>query len=255
MSEFYKNLVDHYDAIFPAEPVVVSFLAKRLTSGKRVLDIACGTGSYSFELAALGLDVTGIDLDESMIERAKDKNDSSKVVFHLADMVDLCYADDTAGTAPLFDEPYDGAYCIGNSLPHLSDTSQVTAAIKTWFSCLAPGGVLIMQTVNFGRFKPGGETELPSINADGMVFSRRYAAAETGAVDFIASLDIPGREEELTNTVRLLTLDRESMDGEFRDAGFCDIEYFGNYNGEKYDEKSSFLMICSARKPETASDS
>ena len=243
MSEFYTSLVDHYDAIFPAEPEIVSFLAKSLAGSRRVIDIACGTGSYALELAALGFEVTGIDLDEEMIGRAKKKYASSNVTFLLADMAG------TVGKATAFNKTYDAAYCIGNSLPHLSDRPQVAAAFAAWFSCLAPGGVLVVQTVNFGRFKPGGETELPSINSDGMVFSRRYAAARPGSVDFIASLKVPGRDEELENTVRLLTLSRDSVDRELRNAGFSNLEYFGNYGGEDYDEESSFLMICRARKP------
>jgi glycine/sarcosine N-methyltransferase len=249
MNNFYKSLVNHYDTIFPAEPEIVSFLAGSLEGRGRVLDIACGTGSYSLELAALGFEVTGIDLDKDMIERAKEKTGSMNAIFHLADMTYLGDPADEAGKTPLFDKPFDGAYCVGNSLPHLSDRSQVTAALSAWYSCLAPGGVLVVQTVNFGRFRPGGETELPSIISGDMVFSRRYAAAKSGTVDFIASLKVPGEEKELENTVRLLTLDRDTVDLTLREAGFANMEYFGNYGGEDYDEKRSFLMICRARKP------
>ncbi len=239
MSDFYTNLVDHYDVLFPAEPDIVSFLVENMTGRRRLLDIACGTGTYSLELAARGFEVTGIDLDKEMIGRAKKKTAASKVTFLLADM---------AGGGGVFEKVFDGVYCIGNSLPHLRDISQVTAALAIWFSSLTPGGVLVVQTVNFGRFRPGGETELPSIRAGGLVFSRRYAAASSGAVDFIASLKVPGRGEELKNSVRLLTLDRLILDRTLKAAGFRDLEYFGNYNGELYDEKSSFLMICRAWK-------
>ena len=39
-------------------------------SGASVLDVGCGPGHLTHRLAALGLDVTGIDLDPAMIERA-----------------------------------------------------------------------------------------------------------------------------------------------------------------------------------------
>lgn len=58
--------------------------------GIKVLDVACGTGDMAIELLKRGLDVTGIDLSQEMIEIAKKKtasvdNHSSTVNFQLAD--------------------------------------------------------------------------------------------------------------------------------------------------------------------------
>jgi SAM-dependent methyltransferase len=41
--------------------------------GGPVLDIACGTGRLAFPLAHVGFDVTGIDLSEGMLTRAREK--------------------------------------------------------------------------------------------------------------------------------------------------------------------------------------
>jgi trans-aconitate methyltransferase len=42
-------------------------------AGEQILDLGCGTGDLSNEIAQLGADVTGIDLAESMLEQAKRK--------------------------------------------------------------------------------------------------------------------------------------------------------------------------------------
>jgi ubiquinone/menaquinone biosynthesis C-methylase UbiE len=39
----------------------------------RILDIGCGTGRHSIELTKRGYRVTGIDLSDSMLKRAKEK--------------------------------------------------------------------------------------------------------------------------------------------------------------------------------------
>jgi ubiquinone/menaquinone biosynthesis C-methylase UbiE len=44
-----------------------------LPAAGSVLDLACGTGLVSRELAARGLRVTGVDISESMLERARDR--------------------------------------------------------------------------------------------------------------------------------------------------------------------------------------
>jgi 2-polyprenyl-3-methyl-5-hydroxy-6-metoxy-1,4-benzoquinol methylase len=60
------------------DPVIrqawINLLANSLPSPPAsVLDIGCGTGSLSLVLAGLGYEVTGIDLSEAMIARAKAK--------------------------------------------------------------------------------------------------------------------------------------------------------------------------------------
>ncbi|MBN1686520.1 MAG: class I SAM-dependent methyltransferase [Spirochaetales bacterium] len=243
MTAFYEDLVDHYDKIFPAEPEIVSFLAGSMHGRKNILDIACGTGTYALELAARGFRVTGIDLEERMIERAKEKTRTATADFHVADMTGKPDAH------AVFTRSFDGVYCIGNSLPHLPGIAQVKKALELWWTILGPGGVLIVQTVNFKRFSGRGGEDLPPVEGEGFVFSRRYFAAAPGAVDFTSVLSMPRRGTHVTNTVRLLALDRETLDETLLDTGYRDIDYYGNYAGEPYDAGTSFLMICRARKP------
>ena len=51
------------------------FIEKEIDFNKqpRILDIGCGTGRHSIELTKRGYNVTGIDLSESMLKRAKEK--------------------------------------------------------------------------------------------------------------------------------------------------------------------------------------
>lgn len=53
--------------------------------GKKILDVACGTGAQVFNLAPSALEVTGFDFSKSMIEKAeqiKHKQNVSNVSFH-----------------------------------------------------------------------------------------------------------------------------------------------------------------------------
>jgi SAM-dependent methyltransferase len=238
MSDFYANLAARYDDIFPAEPEIAAFIKKCMGSRKRILDIACGTGSYALELSSLGFEVTGIDLDCEMISRAKGKDPAGGARFLRADMTDGIDS---------FSAAFEGIYCIGNSLPHLPSREDVTRALTAWISWLLPDGVLLIQTVNFDRFRPDGETELPPVKTDDIIFTRRYASSKKGKVSFVATLDISG-EPRLENSVDLLILDHRSLVDAIQAAGFGDLELFGSYAGDEFDPSSSFLTICRAKR-------
>ncbi len=62
-----------------------------LRKGARILDLACGAGRHSIELAKRGYAVTGYDLSEALIRRARAdaKRAKAKVSFVRGDMRDL----------------------------------------------------------------------------------------------------------------------------------------------------------------------
>ncbi len=67
----------------------VDFLEKEINYHKNcsILDVGCGTGRHAIELASRGYSVTGIDLSESMLKKAREKAVDSgvNVDFKVAD--------------------------------------------------------------------------------------------------------------------------------------------------------------------------
>ncbi len=67
-------------------------VASLIQPGENVIDIACGTGALSVEMARKGGHVTGIDLSEDMILTAQNtaaKRKISNILFEQADATDL----------------------------------------------------------------------------------------------------------------------------------------------------------------------
>ncbi|WP_243290625.1 class I SAM-dependent methyltransferase [Bacillus sp. FJAT-47783] len=75
----YHHFAYIYDQLMKDAPYDdwVKFLHQRAENdgngGRRVLDLACGTGEISYRLAKLGYHVTGVDLSEDMLAVAKEK--------------------------------------------------------------------------------------------------------------------------------------------------------------------------------------
>ncbi|AZO49609.1 MAG: methyltransferase domain-containing protein [Mesorhizobium sp.] len=67
-----------------------------LAGGEKILDVGCGTGSLTFELAkSAGLaEIQAIDFSPVFIEAAKARNTDSRITFSQADATALPFADD-----------------------------------------------------------------------------------------------------------------------------------------------------------------
>ena len=99
MSARYDGLADWYDEKF--QPAALEgegwqAVARLLGEGSgALLDLGCGTGAYAAGLAELGWKVTGVDVSEDMLRRARERG--VKVV--RADATSLPFADATFGAA------------------------------------------------------------------------------------------------------------------------------------------------------------
>ena len=81
-AEFYDSFTDdvNYDKI---EKFVCSLLSREGINGGLLLDLACGTGSISVEMAKLGYDVIGIDNSVEMLCIASQKNYENNLAIQL----------------------------------------------------------------------------------------------------------------------------------------------------------------------------
>ena len=72
MSQFYNQIAEKYDFIFPLSPAHQTFFASEL-QGKTILDVGAATGNLTAYLSSQGYEVTAIDLSERLIAKATEK--------------------------------------------------------------------------------------------------------------------------------------------------------------------------------------
>jgi SAM-dependent methyltransferase len=112
----------------------VDFLEKTfdVKPGSRLLDVPCGNGRHSIELARRGYRVTGIDLSEEFLAAARAELDTD---WRSGDMRRLAL------------EPgaFDGAFCFGNSFGYL-DHAGARSFLSALAGALKPGARLAIET-------------------------------------------------------------------------------------------------------------
>jgi SAM-dependent methyltransferase len=188
VGQFYSAISRHYHRLFPARQPQLEFLAG-LTGPPpaRVVDVASGTGEYVAALHGLGYDAHGIEVDFDMVAAARGRHpEIARRLIH-GDMLEL--TDEVRGPCAL-------AFCIGNSLPHLSGPAEAREAILQMWDLTAPEGCVALQVVNFDRVLAGAEPA--GAGDEGLVFdlpSLSTADGESGVVELDRRYRIPRRRE------------------------------------------------------------
>ena len=82
MKQWYESLFENYAHRYDKECFVqgtageCDFIEAEINHDKslKIIDIGCGTGRHAIELTKRGHNVTGVDLSESQLARAKKKS-------------------------------------------------------------------------------------------------------------------------------------------------------------------------------------
>jgi 2-polyprenyl-6-hydroxyphenyl methylase/3-demethylubiquinone-9 3-methyltransferase len=131
---------DYHQALWQGVPVGLqpadfavrrAFLLGHVTAGARVLDVGCGEGRFTEELARAGARAVGIDIAEEPLRRARAR----------APELDLRLVD---GDAPweLADAEFDVVWA-GETIEHVADTAAWLSEVRR---VLRSGGMLLAST-------------------------------------------------------------------------------------------------------------
>jgi SAM-dependent methyltransferase len=142
--ELFQDFADKYDreGFTAGTTGEVDFIEREFNFNKegRILDIGCGTGRHSLELARRGYSVTGIDLAPDMIGKAKTLAQKENLIidFQVRDARDFN-----------FRESFDIAIMICEGAFPLMETDEMNFAIlQNANRSLRKGGKLIFTTLN-----------------------------------------------------------------------------------------------------------
>ena len=142
---FYDHLASQYDKLFldwqattQEQAVILKklFLNNGFDDTARILDCACGIGTQSIGLAALGYHVTASDISDGELAQAKERAEKNNVNIRF-EHADFCALSET------FSEQFDIVIAMDNALPHMLSKSALEAAVKSITNQIVPGGMFV----------------------------------------------------------------------------------------------------------------
>lgn len=136
----YERFAYIYDELMKDTPydkwlmLLTAKLEQYDVQGKKILDLACGTGEITIELAQLGFSVSGVDLSDEMLLVAQEKavNRGLTIPFFQQNMAEL------EGLGQ-----FDCVTIFCDSLNYLQEESDIVQTFQRVYQHLKEGGLLM----------------------------------------------------------------------------------------------------------------
>ena len=235
-SQFYHQLYANRDEQEAAAFINAMVEYLQPEQGASVLDLGCGNGRHSRQLAGKGLQVTGIDLAASSIAFAKNKS-TPGTHFYRHDM-----------RMPFGNSLFDIVFNFFTSFGYFQTQAENHQVICNISDSLKPGGLLVMDYLNV-NYAANRLVAHETKEIDGVEFTiSRWMTATHFYKKII--IDSNSGEPPLEFTEQVEKIRLEQFDEMFKAYGMSIEKVFGNYQPGSYDQDSSprLIMIVSKKQ-------
>lgn len=213
-----------YDVHYSAwADYIEAHFRRRGIPGRTVLDLACGTGSLTRELAQRGYEMIGVDLSPDMLSQAAEKNR------------------DVAGTPPMFlCQPMeeldlygtiDACVCCLDSVNYVTDPKKLRRAFQRVHLFLMPGGLFLFDINTPYKLQSlDGQVFLDETEDAYCVWRAEYAPRShicSYFMDLFRLDEDSGLWERGEELHRERAYTPEELTDYLRQAGFRDIRQYG----------------------------
>jgi len=182
----YSGFAQIYDAYMQSDDydrwvVGVEDLLKTYgRSTKKILELACGSGSMSILLAKRGYDLIGLDISEEMLMIAKDKalNERLKIGFFQQDMI----------TYEL-NQAFDTVICICDGMNYVLENEDLREVFERVHESLKADGVFIFDISTYYKLKYIlGDSTIAESQEDSAFIWENFYDDETDILSFELSV-------------------------------------------------------------------
>ncbi|MFQ5810267.1 MAG: class I SAM-dependent methyltransferase [Armatimonadota bacterium] len=248
-THFYDALGANYDLLIDWEgrlaregPFYEKLFAEHEIS--TVLDMACGTGQHAALFREWGLEVVGCDPSCEMMAACESSFGDLGIEF-----LPVGFGEIRANLGRSFD----AITCLGNSYPHLLTESAAQQTLDDFHASLSPGGVLVLQTLNYAQMIADNERfMLPSSGVrEGreLIFLRVLDfGAELVGFNMVTLVKEGDKWRHHVETTRHRPTFRPELEQQLRRAGFSEVAFCGGFDGSAYEDRTSDHLLAVAER-------
>ena len=254
MSSYLGRHAELYDTIYGDKPYAeearfVHECLQRFGEGesKRLLELACGTGSHALELEKLGYEVTATDYSADMLARARAKSQQagSNVRFDQQDMTNLNVAD----------APFDAVVCLFDSIGYVQTNDNLEQVMRGVSRHLRSGGLFVFEfwhaAAMLTGYDPVRVRRWQTVDGELMRVSETeldYGKQLSHVTYSIFELRNDGHYEVLSETQTNRYFLLQEMAGWLKHGGFEPLKWFAGFTGDEEISKDTWHVVAVARK-------
>lgn len=203
-----------------------------LPAGARLLDVGCGFGRHSVELAKRGYDVVGIDPALAMIAAARKRAQETAVFpqFHQA-----------RAETFVTEESFNAAICLFTTLGQISIHGENSKLLQRVHDVLLPGGWFVVEV-------PQRKTAVRQLKANEQfgagkrytAVTRQYDPASQTVTEYFQRV---APEATQNYTLRYRLYSQLELAALMQQAGFTVQAAYGNYEGAPLTAEHSMMLM------------
>lgn len=254
-ADAFGPVTPHYDALMASVPYqawadyLERLWRKHGQRPRRVLDLACGTGTVSRLLTERGYVLTGVDLSGGMLDVARQKAEEARLA--------IPFTQQDAAELNLDGPPFDAIVCLFDSLNYILEPDRLQAAFGRVGAHLAPGGSFIFDVNTEVALAEGMFNQSCTRRNEPLHYRWRSSydpQTRLCTVRMAFSYDPgDGIRQAFTEVHRQRAYGKEELAEWLRAAGFSEVVFYDGYTTER-PKKRTDRLFCYAHKSESPAD-
>lgn len=204
----------------------------QIPTGAHILDLCCGVGRHSLELAARGYAVTGVDRTAHYIEVAREsaRERNLDIAFAVADMREYQAT-----------EAYNVVLNLFGSFGYFDSAADDRRVVSNMLAALRPGGQVLIETMGKEILARDFQARDWDEVGDLLLLSEKTVTQNWGRIE-TRWIAIRG-SERVEHRVSVRSYSAIELSSLLESAGFADVCVFGNLDGIAYDQDAQRLVV------------